>query len=231
MSPTQRFMASAGFVVGMASAAPVSASNVIVPLDISTQSVYWVGEGANSGGDGQVSGTFGGCTPAGGGNSACSITGSFAFGGGGTYDFQITGPSPFQGVETTPTSGFYDFNFPNSTYGFTLSFNNGLSATYQYPAFTFTFAFPGTTCTGVSSCNGVLVGATPGATMTGPVTWTLTVASVPVPAPKVGINLVTGPSGPADQYNYQYNDLTGSGDVFIPIIDPSALVAELFLRT
>jgi PEP-CTERM motif len=47
-----------------------------------------------------------------------------------------------------------------------------------------------------------------------------------VPAPKVAINQVTGPTGVADQYSYQYNDLTGNGDVFIPIIDPSALVAN-----
>jgi hypothetical protein len=32
------------------------------------------------------------------------------------------------------------------------------------------------------------------------------------------------PVGVADQYSYQYNDLTGAGDVFIPIIDPAALV-------
>jgi hypothetical protein len=47
-----------------------------------------------------------------------------------------------------------------------------------------------------------------------------------VPAPKVAINQVTGPTGAADQYSYQYNDLTGAGDVFIPIIDPSALVVS-----
>jgi PEP-CTERM motif-containing protein len=41
-----------------------------------------------------------------------------------------------------------------------------------------------------------------------------------VPAPKVVIK----PVGVADLYNYQYNDLTGAGDVFIPIIDPAALV-------
>jgi hypothetical protein len=37
---------------------------------------------------------------------------------------------------------------------------------------------------------------------------------------------VIKPIGRADQYSYQYNDLTGAGDVFIPIIDPSALVVS-----
>ena len=106
------------------------ASNVIVPLDISNQSVFWVGEGVNGSGDSQISNTFGTCAPAGGGNSTCDITGNFAFGGGGTYNFQVSGPSPFQGVETTPTSGFYNLNLSNTTYEFTLNFNNGLSKTY-----------------------------------------------------------------------------------------------------
>jgi hypothetical protein len=215
----------------VASSAPASASNVIVPLDISNQSVTWVGEGVNGSGDGQVSATFGACSPAGGGNSVCNITGNFAFGGGGNYDFQVSGPSPFQGVETTPTSNFYEISFPNSTLTFTLNFNNGLPpATYvnvhghgapppQFSNFTDSFVSDAT-CTGVASCHGVLVGATPGSTLSGPVTFTLTVPSVPVPAPKVAIT----PVGVADQYSYQYNDLTGAGDVFIPIIDPSALV-------
>jgi len=231
MASTKRFIALAGFVVALASPAPAGASNVIVPLDISNQSVSWVGEGVNGSGDGQITSTFGTCAPSGGGNSACNITGSFAFGGGGTYSFQVSGPSPFQGVETTPTSGFYNINFPNSTLKFTLDFNNGLSpATYidgpgaqqQFSNFTDSFVSADATCTGISACNGVLVGATPGSTLSGPVTFTLTVPSVPVPAPKVVINQV----GVAEQYNYQYNDLTGAGDVFIPIIDPHALVVS-----
>jgi PEP-CTERM motif len=224
MSSTRRIIASAGLLVALTFAAPASASNVIVPLGISTQSVFWTGEGVNASDDGQVSSTFGTCTSAG-GNSTCNIGGSFAFGGGGTYDFQLTGPSAaYPGVETAPFSQLYNFTFPNANLVFSLNFNNGLSETYNNFYFSFSFIFPGTTCTGVSSCNGGLVGATPGATMTGPATFTLTVSSVPVPAPKVAINQVTGPSGPADQYNYQYNDLTGAGDVFIPIIDPSALI-------
>ena len=154
----------------VASSAPASASNVIVPLDISDQSVTWVGEGVNGSGDGQVSATLGACSPAGGGNSVCNITGNFAFGGGGNYDFQVSGPSPFQGVETTPTSNFYEISFPNSTLTFTLNFNNGLPpATYvnvhgpgapppQFSNFTDSFVSDAT-CTGVASCNGVLVGA------------------------------------------------------------------------
>jgi hypothetical protein len=218
-------LASAGLAAALASAAPASASNVILPLEISNQSVSWVGEGLNGSGEGQGSGTFGTCAPAAGGNSACNITGNFAFSGGGHYDFQSTGPSPYQGIETTPTSGFYDFKFPNSTLEFTLNFNNGLNAAYT-TNFTFTFDFVSadTTCTGLITCSHVLVGATPGSTMSGPVTFTLTVPSVPVPAPAVAVSQVTGPTGVADRYNYQYNDLTGAGDVFIPIIDPSALV-------
>jgi hypothetical protein len=195
-------------------------------LEISNQSLYWVGEGVNSSGDGQVSSTFGTCVPAAGGNSTCNMTGSFAFGGGGTYDFQVTGPSPYLGVETTPTSSFYNVSFPNSSLEFSLNFNNGLAATYSNFHFTNSFVNADVICAGVSTCSGSLVGATPGSTLSGPVVWTLTVASVPVPAPTVAINQVTGPSGPADQYNYQYNDLSGSGDVFIPIIDPSALVVS-----
>ncbi len=220
----------------LASPAPVKASNVIVPLDISNQSVTWVGEGLNGSGDGQVSATLGTCSPTGGGDRTCNITGNFSFGGGGNYDFKVTGPSPFQGTETTPTSGFYELDFPNTTYGFTLNFNNGLPPTtyvdvngpgappYQFSNFTYSFVSSDAKCTGVASCSGSLVGATSGSTLSGPVTFTLTVPSVPVPAPKVAITHVTTPTGAAEQYSYQYNDLTGAGDVFIPIIDPSALV-------
>jgi hypothetical protein len=223
-------VAGAALLLGiLAATAPAAASNVIVPLDISNQSVFWVGEGVNGSGDGQITSVFGTCTPAGGGNSTCNMTGNFAFGGGGTYNFQVSGPSPFQGVETTPTSGFYEISFPNSTLRFTLNFNNGMSATYtdgpgapppQFSNFTDSFVSADATCTGVGSCNGTLVGETPGSTLSGPVTFTLTVPKVPVPAPKVMIK----PVGVADQYSYQYNDLTGAGDVFIPIIDPAALV-------
>ena len=104
-----QYKVAAGALVALgivASSAPASASNVIVPLDISNQSVTWVGEGVNGSGDGQVSATLGACPPAGGGNSVCNITGNFAFGGGGNYDFQIIGPSPFRGTETSPGSNF-----------------------------------------------------------------------------------------------------------------------------
>jgi hypothetical protein len=233
----QRFIASAGFVVALASSAPAGASNVIVPLDISSQSVTWVGEGANSSGDGQVSATLGACSSAGGGNSTCNTSGSFAFGGGGNYEFQVTGPSPFQGTETSPGSNFYNLNFSNTTYEFTLDFNNGLTAKYvdvngpgapphQFSSWTYTFVSSDAICTGVGFCSGTLVGDTPGATLSGPVTFTLTVPSVPVPAPKVAITPGSGPAGAAEQYSYQYNDLTGAGDVFIPIIDPAALVVS-----
>lgn len=226
MSSTLRIVVPAGLLAALASMSPASASDVIVPLGISTQSVYWVGEGVNASDDGQVSGTFGTCTSAG-GNSTCNIGGSFAFGGGGTYDFQLTGPSAaYPGVETAPFSQLYNFTFPNANLEFSLNFNNGMSQTYNNFYFSFSFVFPGTTCTGVGSCNGGEVGATPGATMTGPATFTLTVNSVPVPAPMVAINQVTGPSGSADQYSYQYNDLTAGGYIFIPIIDPSALVVS-----
>src|ERR1700691_2299780 len=154
----------------LASVPPASASNVIIPLDISNQSVTWVVEGANGSGDGQITSIFGTCAPAGGGNSTCNMTGNFAFGGGGTYNFQVSGPSPFQGVETTPTSGFYEISFPNSSLKFTLNFNNGMSATYtdgpgapppQFSNFTDSFVSADATCTGVGSFNGTLVGATP----------------------------------------------------------------------
>jgi hypothetical protein len=177
----QRFIASAGFVVAFASSAPAGASNVIVPLDISNQSVFWVGEGVNGSGDCQISNTFGTCAPAGGGNSTCNITGNFAFGGGGTYNFQVSGPSPFQGVETTPTSGFYNLNLSNTTYEFILNFNNGLSKAYiningpgapphQFSSWTDSFVSADATCTGVASCSGALVGAT-GSTLSGSVTF------------------------------------------------------------
>ena len=224
MSSTLRIVVPAGLLGALASVAPAIASNVIVPLGISNQSLSWVGEGVNGSGDGQVLTTFGACVASAGGNSTCNMTGSFAFGGGGTYDFQLIGPSPYPGVETSPTSGFYNISFPNSSLEFTLNFNNGLNATYT--DFFFTNSFVYATCTGVSTCNTASIGATPGSTITGPVVWTLTVASVPVPAPMVAINQVTGPTGPADQYSYQYSDLTGAGDVFIPIIDPSALVVS-----
>ena len=220
----------------LSTGAAVSRASVIVPLLVSDQPVSWVGEGVNGSDDGQVSSTLDTCTPAGGGNSTCNLTGDFAFGGGGTYDFQITGPSPFKGVESTPTSGFYNLSFPNSTYKFALAFSDGLNATYvnsnlpgapphQF-AFTFSFVNADTTCTGVISCNGMAVGASPGSTETGPVTFALTVPFVPVPAPDVAVTPMTGPTGLEEKYDYEFTDLTGVGDVFIPIVDPSALVVS-----
>jgi hypothetical protein len=47
----------------LAATAPAAASNVIVPLDISNQSVFWVGEGVNGSGDGQITSVFGTCAP------------------------------------------------------------------------------------------------------------------------------------------------------------------------
>lgn len=150
--------------------ASVSAQGQIT-LGQSTQTVTFTGLGNNSNGEGVSRITWGNCTYDG-TNTTCTVSGPFTgIGSGGTYSFVLkypgNGQSPLEGVSQTPGSNYVTFTFTGAG-SFTNSFTLTNGPTFSFATPTESFSFVNATCTGVSNCSVADVGATPGATITGP---------------------------------------------------------------
>lgn len=157
----------------LASVALVSAQGQII-LGQSTQTVTLTGLGNNSNGQGVSRITWGTCTYDG-TNTTCTVSGPFTgIGSGGTYAFILkypgNGQSPLNAVSETPGSNY--FNFSLSAGSFTNSFTETNGPTFSFTTPTESLAYVNPTCTDVTPCGVAAVGATPGATITGPFTGT-----------------------------------------------------------
>lgn len=146
----------------------------IVNLGLSTQAFTLTGIGPNSSGDGQSKMTWGSCTFDG-TNTTCTLSGSFTgFGSGGTYSFVITYPGngafPLIAVNN-PGSNFFSAQ-ANGPYTLVITLTQPNAAPINFYSFAnFGFLYTSPTCTGVpaTNCSVSAVGATAGATITGPV--------------------------------------------------------------
>jgi len=156
------------------SAVPASA---LVNLGLSTQNFALKGIGNNSSGEGQSTVTFGTCNYDG-TNTTCTISGPYnGFGSGGTYSFVIVyagnGAFPLDAVSQSPGSNLFQYLAVGNLASFTITLTPTSGPAINFYSFAnFSFTFSGATCTGVAStnCGVAAVGATPGATITGPIT-------------------------------------------------------------
>ena len=170
------------------------ADSVTVNLGQSAQSFTMDGNGPNSSGLGQYVITMGACSVSG-GNTTCTISGSFTGTTqgftAGTYSlvttFVGTGPTPFQGIEQAAGSNFFSFSSAPQTATMTLNLTTS-TGTVVAPMLvsgqfvtgaSFGLLYTGSaTCSGtaVPSCSVAQVGVTAGSSITGPVTGTATFA-------------------------------------------------------
>ena len=149
-----------------------------VSLGLSSNNLLFVGTGNNGIGEGTVDITFGTCGSIGGGKTACSLDGSVS---GGTYALTEVfsgSSSPMTGVASSPGSNAYYFFYNGATVSITFDIG-GMITTFNNPGYSVFFYGPDTTCTGVSTCSAGAVGATPGSTISGPVTGTAYVTPEP----------------------------------------------------
>jgi uncharacterized protein (TIGR03437 family) len=108
-------------------------------------------------------------------NTNCTVSGPFSgIGSGGTFNFVLTypgnGPSPLTAISSTPGGDLVFFNLSSGSFKMTLAENNGPTVSFYDPT-TFTFMFTTSSkCTGVSVCGVGLVGLSPNATISGPIT-------------------------------------------------------------
>lgn len=145
-----------------------------ITLGQSTQTVTFTGTGDNASGNGTVQISWGNCNYDG-KNTTCTVSGPFTgLGGSGTYSFVLTypgnGPSPLTGVTQALGSNFVTFNLSVGSFTDTFSVTNGSSYSFTTDTAQFFFVNSASTCTGnPSSCSVSAVGATQGATITGPI--------------------------------------------------------------
>jgi uncharacterized protein (TIGR03437 family) len=213
-------------LLGLLSAAPASA---IVTLGTSTQNFKLTGIGANSAGQGQSVMSWGSCVFDG-VNTTCTLSGPFTgFGAGGTYAFVVTyagnGAFPLNAVNNPGSEQFFAQATGNLDFVINLTESNG-KVTSFYSFANFNFQYSNATCTGnPPSCGIAGVGATPNATISGPITGSFdptptilpsgvisagNYGGFPVIAPATwieifGINLATTRSG-----IWQKTDFTGT---------------------
>lgn len=107
--------------------------------------------------------------------TTCTVSGPFTgLGPGGTYAFVLTypgnGQSPLTAITQAPGSNLVVFSLNVGSFTDTFTESNGTSVSFTTDTFQFSFEPVAITCTGnPSSCSVSAVGATPGATITGPI--------------------------------------------------------------
>jgi uncharacterized protein (TIGR03437 family) len=162
---------------------PVSAQ---VTLGTSTQTVTLAGIGGNASGEGQSVVTWGSCAYAG-TNTTCTVSGPFTgLGNGGTYNFVLTysgnGPSPLSAISNSPGNNLTYFSLSQGSFTTSLTEANGSTYTFYDLNFLYNFV-TGFSCTPTGIVCGVgQVGLTPGATISGAVSGTMTTIPVISPA-------------------------------------------------
>lgn len=168
------------------------ADSITVNLGLSAESFTMAGTGPGAGGLGQYIITMGACS-VNGGNTTCTVSGSFtgtaAGFTSGTYSlvttYEGTGPTPFLGVEQATGSNYFSFSSAPQTATMTLNLTTStgtvvvpMEASSQFvTGASFNFLYTGAaTCGGtpVASCNVAQVGLTAGSSITGPVTGSAT---------------------------------------------------------
>ncbi len=171
----------------MAQAQPVT-----VNLGQSAESFTMAGSGPSSAGLGQYVITMGACS-AGGGNTTCTLSGSFTGSTpgftSGTYSLVTTyvgtGSTPFLGVEQAAGSNYFAFSSATQTATINLNLTTStgtvvvpmLVSSQFVTGATFNLLFTGSAACGgttVSGCNVAQVGITAGSNITGPVTGSAT---------------------------------------------------------
>jgi len=162
-------------------AAASQSASAQVTLGVSNQNVTFTGIGGNALGDGQSVVTWGSCAYNG-TNSVCTVSGPFTgLANGGTYNFVLTypgnGPSPLNAISDSPGDNLTYFSLSKGSFVTSLTEANGTVVTFYDPNFLYNFVTGSSTCAPVG-CSVGQVGLTPGATITGPVSGTMT--TVPV---------------------------------------------------
>ena len=153
-------------------ALPASAS--VASFAMTDQNIVVTGLGGDGAGRGQGRFTWGTCVFSG-GTTTCTVTAQFTgFGGGGTIAFVLAysgnGPSPLTAGSQTPGNDLYGpFSLSSGSFVTTITENNGAVLNFYGQAPFFNFIPSQSQCTGVSACGGGVVGLTPGATLTGPI--------------------------------------------------------------
>jgi uncharacterized protein (TIGR03437 family) len=146
-----------------------------ITLGQSNQNFGLTGIGANASGEGQNNVTWGSCAFDG-TNTNCTVSGPYTgLGAGGTYSFVLSYPGngafPLIAVSQSPGSNLFVYQAKsNYSLVITLVENGGPTVSFfSFANFSFYYT-SAATCTGVASCAVGVVGQTPGATMTGPIT-------------------------------------------------------------
>ena len=149
--------------------APLACADVVT-YSTSSQTVTLTGLGVNSSGQGQSRVSWGACNFDG-ANTTCTVSAVYTGLGGGAISMILAypgnGQSPLTAISQTPGSNLVFFNLSAGSLVVRLTPNSGAPVTFYYPNFTFFFSTQ--TCTGSSACSVSQVGATPGATIAGPV--------------------------------------------------------------
>ena len=152
---------------------PASAA---ITLNQSTQSFGLTGIGPDAAGNGQSKMSWGTCAFDG-ATTTCTLSGTYTgLGSGGTYSFAVSyagnGPFPLIAVNPPGSNLFSASALNNFNFVITLTQNTGpVLHFYSFANFNFLYT-SAAACTGVasSSCNLSTVGATPNATISGPIT-------------------------------------------------------------
>jgi uncharacterized protein (TIGR03437 family) len=187
MSSFLRFTpATLGALFCLAAFSPSASAQVT--LGLSNQKVILNTIGGNVLGEGQSIVTWGACVYDG-TNTTCTLSGPFTgLANGGTYNFVLTypgnGTSPLTAISNSPGNDQTFFSLSKGSFVTSLTETNGSTITFYDPSFFYSFVNP--TCTPTpNNCSVGQLGLTQGATITGPVSGTMT--TIPVIRTALGV--------------------------------------------